>query len=67
VNCPLCAHQDNHVSRSTTRADGAVRRTRQCDRCGHRWATLEVTEAEAQRADRVRKAAAQLLAEIGEA
>lgn len=64
--CPLCSNDDNRVSRSLTRADGTIRRTRQCTRCGHRWPTVEVLEEDAIRASRIREAATHLLAEINE-
>ena len=43
MNCPVCKHAEHHVLRSTSK-EGAIRRVRQCDQCGHRWATLEQAE-----------------------
>jgi transcriptional repressor NrdR len=43
MNCPTCHHTEHHVMRSKARGN-VIRRVRQCDRCGHRWATLEIEE-----------------------
>lgn len=63
--CPLCAHSDSRVIRSTERDNGQVRRTRQCCRCGHRWATVEITEEEAMQVDRLKRAAGALIDAMG--
>lgn len=63
--CPLCTHPDSRVIRSSERESGQVRRTRQCERCGNRWATVEIPEAEAQHVAKVRAAAGALIAAIG--
>lgn len=64
MNCPLCNHEETRVLRTTERAD-KIRRTRQCSRCGHRWATLEVSESEIIHAERVKQAAGALMQAIG--
>lgn len=43
MNCRVCKHTSSHVMRSKPRPD-AIRRIRQCDRCGYRWPTLELDE-----------------------
>lgn len=65
MTCPLCSHRDSRVIRTTERDNGQIRRTRQCERCGHRWPTVEITEAEAQQVERVRRAVGGLIEAIG--
>lgn len=57
LRCPVCSHTETRVLRTTER-DGRVRRTRQCCQCGHKWATVEMTEADALRVARVESLAA---------
>lgn len=45
MKCQNCHHTEHRVMRSEPRP-GAIRRIRQCDRCGHRWPTLEIGEQE---------------------
>lgn len=40
--CPVC-HCPDHRVLSTDRASTATRRRRKCDRCGHRWSTVEIS------------------------
>lgn len=63
MTCPLCSHPDTRVFRTTERA-GRVRRTRQCCRCGHKWATVEIAESEAQRVETVKRLASELIRAI---
>lgn len=62
--CPLCNHPDSRVLRTTER-NGQIRRTRQCERCGHRWPTVEITEAEALQVERVKRAVGGLIEAVG--
>lgn len=48
MNCPICNHGEHRVLETRERG-GRLRRTRECIACAHRWRTLEVPEAEAQR------------------
>lgn len=64
MHCPLCQHQANTVMRTTSRGN-QIRRTRQCDRCGNRWVTVEIDEAQALMAERIRAKAGELMAAIG--
>ena len=42
MRCPFCAHEDSQVKDSRPAEDGAaIRRRRQCDRCGARFTTFE--------------------------
>jgi transcriptional regulator NrdR family protein len=41
--CPNCKHHEHRVLRSKAK-DGAIRRTRECERCRHAWTTLELEE-----------------------
>lgn len=65
MKCAVCAHEEHHVLRSTPK-DGAIRRVRECKRCGHRWATIEQAE-ELLEADRKTLAKARELAAALEA
>lgn len=43
--CPVCSHTDTRVVDSRLGADGdAIRRRRECDKCGFRFSTLEEVE-----------------------
>jgi transcriptional repressor NrdR len=45
MRCPYCGHTKNRVVDSRTSREGrAVRRRRQCQRCGERFTTYEVVE-----------------------
>jgi transcriptional regulator NrdR family protein len=64
VKCPTCGHGEHRILRTKERGS-AIRRNRQCDRCGHKWATLEVNENEIA-ADREKLVRARALAkELG--
>lgn len=42
MRCPYCAHEDSQVKDSRPTEDStAIRRRRQCDRCGARFTTFE--------------------------
>lgn len=42
MRCPFCAHEDSQVKDSRPAEDnGAIRRRRQCSRCGARFTTFE--------------------------
>jgi transcriptional repressor NrdR len=42
MNCPFCRHGDSRVVDSRSTEDGlAIRRRRQCPRCGRRFSTVE--------------------------
>ncbi|GAB3558528.1 transcriptional regulator NrdR [Spelaeicoccus albus] len=44
MHCPFCRHPDSRVVDSRTSEDGtAIRRRRQCPKCGRRFTTLEAT------------------------
>lgn len=66
MSCPLCRHDENHVIRSRER-DGEVHRLRQCDRCGHRWQTIELPATDVERIKRIEAAWAGLSESIGAA
>ncbi len=42
MKCPICGHAESSVI-TTDRQEDAVRRRRQCDVCGYRWATVEAS------------------------
>lgn len=43
--CPVCGHEDTRVVDSRLGSEGdAIRRRRECDRCGYRFSTLEEIE-----------------------
>jgi len=43
--CPVCSHTDTRVVDSRIGTDGdAIRRRRECDKCGFRFSTLEEVE-----------------------
>jgi transcriptional regulator NrdR family protein len=65
MNCPTCAHPDHRVLRTDAK-DGRVRRARECLRCGHRWHTVEMPEADAKRADEVREVLRHAIRAVGE-
>lgn len=65
--CELCNNSDSRVLRTTEKDNGDVRRTRQCTRCGHRWATVEMAESEVLRMHKVRQAADALVDAIRQA
>lgn len=45
MHCPVCSHTDTRVVDSRLGADGdAIRRRRECDKCGFRFSTLEEVE-----------------------
>lgn len=44
MECRVCQSPDNRVA-STVAKQGMIRRRRICDRCGHRWTTVEAEEA----------------------
>lgn len=45
MKCPFCGHQDDKVIDSRSASEGtAVRRRRECGRCGRRFTTYEVVE-----------------------
>ena len=66
MTCPLCRHDENRVIRSRER-NGEVHRLRQCDRCGHRWQTVELPAADVERIRRIEAAWAGLSESIGAA
>lgn len=41
VGTPVCAHNNSRVLDTRIRADGSVRRTRECCACGHRWLAVD--------------------------
>jgi transcriptional repressor NrdR len=42
MHCPVCSHESTSVVDSRTGSDGdVIRRRRVCDKCGHRFSTLE--------------------------
>lgn len=63
MTCPLCGHNCSGVLRSRSTPTGVVR-TRQCDRCGHRWRTVEIPQAQADQVQKARRLAAELIATI---
>lgn len=65
MTCPLCNHSETRVVRTSERAQ-RIRRTRQCQQCGNRWATLEITEEEANRVEHVKRVAGELLQALGD-
>lgn len=52
--------------RSRQTPEGIVR-TRQCDRCGNRWRTIEIPQAQAEQVQKARRLAAELITTINEA
>jgi transcriptional repressor NrdR len=45
MRCPVCNNRDVSVVDTRTAEDGmAVRRRRECDKCGYRFSTVEETE-----------------------
>ncbi|MEX2551689.1 MAG: transcriptional regulator NrdR [Actinomycetota bacterium] len=45
MRCPFCNHPDDHVVDSRLAEDGrAIRRRRQCEKCGQRYTTYERIE-----------------------
>ncbi len=45
MNCPFCGHPDDKVIDSRSSSEGsAVRRRRECGKCGKRFTTYEVVE-----------------------
>lgn len=45
MHCPVCNHADTKVVDSRLSTDGdAIRRRRECEKCGHRFSTNEVVE-----------------------
>lgn len=50
--CPTCHSPEHRVARTA-----GDRRQRQCERCGERWWTVEMPEAEAVRLRRIEKVA----------
>ena len=45
MRCPFCSHPDDHVVDSRIADDGrAIRRRRQCEKCGQRYTTYERIE-----------------------
>jgi transcriptional regulator NrdR family protein len=64
MSCPLCHHDEDHVIRSKERND-TVHRVRQCDRCGHRWQTVELPVADVERIRRIEAAWGSLADSIG--
>jgi transcriptional repressor NrdR len=48
MKCPQCGHaEDKVIDSRLIREGGAIRRRRECDRCGHRFTTYEYVEAAA--------------------
>lgn len=45
MKCPVCSCSDHRVI-DTTESGDAIRRRRKCDRCRHRWTTLERADVE---------------------
>jgi len=43
--CPACASQNVSVVETRGNGPGSLRRRRVCDSCGHRWSTIEISEA----------------------
>src|SRR5919112_3314487 len=42
MRCPVCGHEDSQVKDSRPTEDGAaIRRRRQCEKCGERFTTFE--------------------------
>jgi transcriptional regulator NrdR family protein len=56
--CPCCRHQASRVERAEH-----GRRRRKCERCGHRWTTVEMPLADVERLESAVKAA-RVVAEI---
>ncbi|MEN9557820.1 MAG: transcriptional regulator NrdR [Candidatus Parcubacteria bacterium] len=45
MHCPVCSHTDTRVVDSRLGSEGdAIRRRRECDKCGFRFSTLEEVE-----------------------
>jgi transcriptional repressor NrdR len=45
LRCPFCSHPDSQVKDSRPAEDGAaIRRRRQCEKCGARFSTFERTQ-----------------------
>lgn len=45
MHCPVCNHHDSKVIDSRVASDGmSIRRRRQCEKCDHRFSTLEEVE-----------------------
>lgn len=44
IDCPKC-RSGSHVTNSR-QTHGTVRRRRECERCGHRWTTREISDEE---------------------
>jgi len=45
MRCPVCNHEESKVVDSRLSADGtAIRRRRECEKCGYRFSTLEEAE-----------------------
>ena len=66
MTCPLCHHAEDRVIRSRDR-DGSIHRVRECDRCGHRWQTIELPALDVERIKRIEAAWGNLAETIGQA
>jgi DNA-directed RNA polymerase subunit M/transcription elongation factor TFIIS len=42
IKCPSCGTVEEYVSKTNIRRDNSMYRTKECKRCGERFATLEV-------------------------
>jgi transcriptional regulator NrdR family protein len=62
MNCPVCAHDESRVLRTT-----GDRRERECMRCRHRWRTLEMPAEIAAKLSEAAHAARALAAILPEA
>lgn len=66
MNCPICAAGDHRVVQTTQQPDGSTRRARDCIACGHRWFTVEASEAIYRKAADIAQAFETMRAVVGE-
>ena len=59
MKCPICQHGEHSVVKAK-QADNAIRRRRQCVRCGHRWNTYEGMADTAEELARLKRAVGQV-------
>ncbi len=64
MNCPACGSGEGIVLTTRT-SERLVRRTRQCSRCGKRWATVEAPLEVHEAATTIRERFAALAAAVG--
>lgn len=58
--CPLCTHTETRVLRTIDEAE-RIRRSRECRRCGHRWATSEILTVRVRKLEELETAARKAL------